>query len=113
MIQTIIVAIIVTLAALYAAQRYAPKWAVRKFAAWVSTSVAAIGLVKISNLIAQIWTVESPTGKSCGSGCGSCGGCVSSSESSDSAANKADISETLSIGHPTFKIQSLEPNSRR
>lgn len=78
MIQTIIVAVIVLVAALYVIKRYAPKWLVRKLGAWTSTGMDAVGLVSISNRIAQTWTVESPTGKSCGSGCGRCGGCGNS-----------------------------------
>ena len=75
MTQTIITTIIVVIAALYAIKRYAPTWLVRKVSAWASIGMAAIGLVQFSKRIAQTWTVESPSGKSCGSGCGSCGGC--------------------------------------
>ena len=75
MIQNFIVAIIVSIAALYAIKRYAPKRLVRKGGAWVAMGMAAIGLIGLSKRMARHWTVESPTGKSCGSGCGSCGGC--------------------------------------
>ena len=77
MTQTIITTIIVAIAAFYAIKRYAPTWLVRKLGAWASIGMAAIGLVQFSKRIAQTWTVESPSGKSCGSGCGSCSGCGS------------------------------------
>lgn len=78
MIQIFIVAIIVTIAAVYAINHYAPKKLVRKLGAWVSIGVGAIGFVQFSKRIAKTWTFESPSGSSCGNACGRCGGCGSS-----------------------------------
>ena len=61
MIQNFIVAIIVSIAALYAIKRYAPKRLVRKGGAWVAMGMAAIGLIGFSKRMAKHWTVESPT----------------------------------------------------
>ena len=77
MAENIIVALMVALAALYALYRYAPKWLVRKSVAWLAHGAASFGMQTLAKIMAQNWTVESPSGKSCGSGCGSCGACGS------------------------------------
>ncbi len=77
MAENIIVALVVALAALYALYRYAPKWLVRKSAAWLAQGASSFGLQTLAKIMAQSFPIESPSGKSCGSGCGSCGACGS------------------------------------
>jgi len=75
MIENLIVALMVLSAAVYALKRYAPQWLIRKSGAWLASSAAALGLQRLSKTMVQSWVVASPSGKSCGSGCGGCGGC--------------------------------------
>ena len=77
MAENIIVALVVALAALYALYRYAPKWLVRKSAAWLAHGAASFGMQTLAKIMVQSFPIESPSGKSCGGGCGSCGACGS------------------------------------
>ena len=71
MIQNLAVALIVGAAAIYVVRRYGPRWLARKLGAWLAAALAMIGWDRA----AEVLSLESPAGKSCGSGCGSCGAC--------------------------------------
>ena len=71
MIQNLVVALMVSAAAIYVARRYGPKWLTRKVSAWLAAVLAMIGWGRAAEVLSR----ESPAGKSCGSGCGSCGAC--------------------------------------
>ena len=108
MIENIIVALIVALAALYAVKRYAPKWIAQKSGAWLADMLAAIGLHSVSKTITQSWVVVSPSGKSCGSGCGSCGGCSPAHSTSEPATvNSLDARAVIKIHHRKSNIPAV------
>ncbi len=108
MIENIMVALIVALAVLYVVKRYAPKWMAQKSGAWLAGMLAAIGMSSLSKAITESWMVVSPSGKSCGSGCGSCGGCggfnPAHSASEHATANSSDARAVIKIHHRNSNI---------
>ena len=116
MAENIVVASMVALAALYALYRYAPKWLVRKSAAWLAHCASSVGLQTLAKTMAQSWIVESPSGKSCGSGCGSCGACgsdVGVGVDADVGANgpfESTAPANHSQKHSVIKIHQREAN---
>ena len=89
MIQNLVGALMVIVAAIYVARRYGPKWLARKTSAWLAAALAMLGW----SGAAEVLNRESPAGKSCGSGCGSCGACGDNNApaENDSAATHAVV----------------------
>ena len=72
MMQNLVVALMVSAAAIYVGQRYSPKWLTRKVSAWLAAALAMIGWRGAAEVLSR----ESPAGTSCGNGCGRCGACA-------------------------------------
>lgn len=114
MAENIIVALVVALAALYALYRYAPNWLVRKSAAWLAHCASRVGLQTLAKIMAQSFPIESPSGKTCGSGCGSCGACGSDVGVGVGVGVDGSFESTASSNHSkkylVIKIHQREAN---